>query len=165
MLWAPVVAWEISAPPTTPRGRSRSCSDGLTTLMGATQSRTGHSAEHAARDVQRLAVHVVRPRRAEEEDRAGGLLRRRGAADGDHHRRHPAHLLGDAELDLLAADLHRVVVDLGLREARVHEAEGDRVDVDLELAPLLGQRLGEADDARLAGRVIRLPRVAEGARG
>src|SRR5215213_2724467 len=119
MLWAPVVAWEISAPPTTPRGRSRSCSDGLTTLMGATQSRTGHPAEHAARDVQRLAVDVVRPRGAEEDHRAGGLLRRCGPADRDHHRGHPAHLLRDAELDLLAADLHLVLVVLGLREAGV----------------------------------------------
>src|SRR4051812_36599461 len=33
MLVAPVVAWEISAPPTTPRGTSRSSSLGLTTLM------------------------------------------------------------------------------------------------------------------------------------
>src|SRR5689334_14221424 len=33
MLCAPVVAWEISAPPTTPLGRSRSTFDGLTTFM------------------------------------------------------------------------------------------------------------------------------------
>ena len=34
----------------------------------------GHPAEQPAGDVQRLAVHVVGPRRAEEEDAAGGLL-------------------------------------------------------------------------------------------
>src|SRR5688500_15105131 len=34
MLVAPVVAWEISAPPTTPRGTSRSSPLALTTLMG-----------------------------------------------------------------------------------------------------------------------------------
>src|SRR5918992_1229771 len=34
MFVAPVVAWEISAPPTTPRGTSRSSSLGLTTFMG-----------------------------------------------------------------------------------------------------------------------------------
>ena len=34
-----------------------------------------HAAEQPAGDVQRLAVHVVGPRRAEEEDAAGGLLR------------------------------------------------------------------------------------------
>src|SRR5215207_9267256 len=33
MLVAPVVAWETSAPPTTPRGTSRSTWDGLTTFM------------------------------------------------------------------------------------------------------------------------------------
>src|ERR687894_2680750 len=33
MLVAPAVAWEISAPPTTPRGTSRSSALGLTTLM------------------------------------------------------------------------------------------------------------------------------------
>src|SRR5919107_3054861 len=34
MFGAPVVAWEISAPPTTPRGTSRSSALGLTTFMG-----------------------------------------------------------------------------------------------------------------------------------
>src|SRR5215211_6196010 len=34
MFVAPVVAWEISAPPTTPRGTSRSSSLDLTTFMG-----------------------------------------------------------------------------------------------------------------------------------
>src|SRR5688572_7089349 len=34
MFVAPVVAWEISAPPTTPRGTSRSSALGLTTFMG-----------------------------------------------------------------------------------------------------------------------------------
>src|SRR5215208_8343184 len=34
MFVAPVVAWEISAPPTTPRGTSRSSSLGFTTFMG-----------------------------------------------------------------------------------------------------------------------------------
>ena len=63
------------------------------------------------------------------------------------------------------SDLHRVLVDLGLRQARVDEAEGDGVDVDLELAPLLGDRLGQADDAGLAGGVVGLAGVAEGARG
>src|SRR5687767_238142 len=33
MFVAPVVAWEISAPPTTPRGTSRSSSLGFTTFM------------------------------------------------------------------------------------------------------------------------------------
>ena len=72
---------------------------------------------------------------------------------------------GMPELHLLAADLHAVVVDLRLGEARVDEAERDRVDVDLELAPLLGDRFRQADDARLAGGVVGLAGVAERARG
>ena len=35
MFVAPVVAWEISDPPTTPRGVSRSSADGLTSLMSS----------------------------------------------------------------------------------------------------------------------------------
>ena len=52
------------------------------------------------------------------------------------------------------------VVVLGRGQARLDEAERDRVAVDLELAPLLGQRLGQADDAELARRVVRLAGVA-----
>src|SRR6185312_13557594 len=142
---APAVAWEISAPPTTPRGTSRSSSVRLTTFMDARLRR--HAGELAAGDVQHLAVDEVRPRRAEEEHAAGRLLGGAGAPERDQHRGHAAHLVGDAELDLLAADLHRVVLDLGCGEAGLDPAERDRVDVDLELAPLLGERLGEADDA------------------
>ena len=49
-------------------------------------------------------------------------------------------------------------------QARLDEAEGDRVHVDLELAPLLGERLRQADDAGLAGRVVGLAGVAHRAR-
>src|SRR5689334_3063663 len=138
MLWAPVVAWEISAPPTTPRGTSRSTDEGLTSFMWS-------SSLLAAGDAEDLAVDEVRPRGAEEEDAAGGLFRGTRTADRDQHRGHRAHLFRDAELDGLAADLHPVGVILGRGQARLDPAEGDRVDVDLELAPLLGQRLGEAD--------------------
>ena len=93
-------------------------------------------------------------------DAARRLLGGARAADGDERRRHAAHLLGDAELDLLAADLGHVGVVLGRRQAGLDPAEGDRVDVDLELTPLLGQRLGQADDAGLAGRVVGLAGVA-----
>ncbi len=109
-------------------------------------------------------MHVVAPRRAQEEHAAGGLLGRARASQRDQHRRHPAQLVGDAELDLLAADLHHVVLDLRRRQARLDVAEGDRVDVDLELAPLLGQRLGQADDGGLAGAVVGLAGVAHRAR-
>src|SRR5215208_2802584 len=122
---APVVAWEISDPPATPRGVSRSSAEGLTSLMSGR-----HTRELAAGDVEHLTVHEVRPRRAEEEDASGGLLRRAGAAERDEHRRHPAHLVRDAELDLLPADLHHVVGVLGGGEPRLDVAEGDGVDVD-----------------------------------
>src|SRR5215207_10512399 len=104
-LVASVVAWEISDPPTTPRGVSRSSREGLTSLMSGR-----HTRELAARDVEHLAVHEVRPGRAQEEHAAGGLLRGARAPDRDQHRRHAAHLVRNAELDLLAADLHRVLV-------------------------------------------------------
>ena len=61
-----------------------------------------HPAELTAGHVQHLAVDVVGPGRAQEEDAAGGLLGGRRPAERDQHRRHLPHLLGDAELDLLA---------------------------------------------------------------
>src|SRR3712207_573523 len=159
-MWlAPAVAWEISDPPTTPRGSSRS-GPGLTTFISEV-----HPRELPAGHVEDLAVDEVRPRRAEQEDAAGGLLRRAGAAQRDEHRAHAAQLLGDAELHLLAVDLHDVLGVLGRRQARLDEAERDRVAVDLELPPLLGQRLGQADDAELARRVVGLAGVAVHARG
>src|SRR5829696_2052417 len=156
---ASVVAWEISDTPTTPRGVSRSSWEGLTSLMSGR-----HTRELAARDVEHLAVHEVRPGRAEEEDAAGGLLRRARAAERDEHRRHPPHLVRDPELDALAADLHLVVLHLRRRQARLDPPERDRVDVDLELPPLLGQRLRQSHHAGLAGGVVRLPGVAHRAR-
>ena len=63
-----------------------------------------HPAELAAGDVEDLAVDVVGERRAEEEHRAGGLLGLRPAGRaGSSSPSHRPHLLGDAELDLLAA--------------------------------------------------------------
>src|SRR5215212_4561231 len=159
MLLAPVVAWETSEPPTTPRGVSRS-GPGLTTFISEV-----HARELPAGHVDDLAVDEVRPWRAEQEDRARGLLRRARAAERDEHRAHAAQLLGDAELDLLAVDLHDVLVGLRRGEPRLDEPERDRVAVDLELAPLLGQRLRQADDAELARGVVRLPGVAVHAGG
>src|SRR5207245_2178300 len=54
---------------------------------------------------------------------------------------------------------------LDLRQSRVDEAERDRVDVDFELPPLLGDRFRQADHGGLAGGVVGLARVAERARG
>jgi hypothetical protein len=55
-----------------------------------------HPGELPAGHVQDLPVDVVRPWRAEEEDAARGLLRRGRPAEWDEHRRHLAHLLGNA---------------------------------------------------------------------
>src|SRR5919106_2275491 len=134
MCAAPVVCCETSAPPTTPRGTKWS-GPGLTTCIARkdysrirlsetrrTETRRSdarvfssrrvqgdpsarHPRELPAGDVQHLAMDEVRPRRAEEEHAAGGLLRRAGPPERDDVRRHPAHLLGDAELHRLAADL------------------------------------------------------------
>src|SRR3981189_1493274 len=103
----PVVARDTSWPPTTPRGSSWG-PPGLITFMGRTLGR--HAGELPAGDVQRLPVDVVAPRRAQEEHAAGGFLRRARAAQRDQHRRHAAHLVGNAELHRLAVDLHLVGV-------------------------------------------------------
>ena len=88
-------------------------------------------AEYAARDVARRIggldeLHVVipvncppvmlntRPCTSSTTASRGRRRRRRPpgacrAAERDHHRRKPAHLLGDAELHGLAVDLHRVL--------------------------------------------------------
>src|ERR1700730_6631171 len=52
-----------------------------------------------------------------------------------------------------------------LGETGLDVAEGDGVHRDVVAAELLGQRLGEADDARLAGRVVLLAGIAVDARG
>src|SRR3712207_5653608 len=126
MFEEPAVAWETSLPPTTPRGTSRSSPDDLTSLMGRTLRL--HPGELAAGDVEHLAVDVVRPRRAQEEDAARRLLRGARAPERDEHGRHAAQLVRDAELHLLAVDLHLVRGVLGRREARLDEAE-DRKSV------------------------------------
>src|SRR5438105_1927004 len=84
---------------------------------------------------------------------------RTAPAERDRERRHLAHLLGDPQLDLAPAGLDRFPLLLGRGEARLDEAEGNRVDVDLELAPLLGDRLREAGHSRLCRRVVRLAGV------
>src|SRR4051794_41120215 len=134
MFTAPVVAWEISAPPTTPRGTSRSSPLGCTTLIAptlrppdagddlrATPSRR-HARELPAGDVEHLAVHEVGPRRAQEEDAARRLLRRARTPERDQHRRHPAQLVGDPQLHRLAPDLHYVGFVLGGRQPRLDVA-------------------------------------------
>src|ERR1039458_1106221 len=130
--------WRRCAPTSLrPRGPT---SRVVCSTCGVPRPSASHPAEHPAGDVDGLALYVVRPRRAQEEHATGRLLGCRGAAERDQHRGHLAQLLGDAELHLLAADLHAVLVVLRLGEAGVDEAEGDGVDVDLELAPLLRDR-------------------------
>src|SRR3954462_14707713 len=83
-----------------------------------------HAGELATGDVQGLAVDVVAPWRTQEEDAAGGLLRGAGPAQRDQHGRHPAQLVRDAELHLLATDLHRVGLFLGRGQSGLDVAEG-----------------------------------------
>src|SRR3712207_7217741 len=88
MFEEPAVAWETSLPPTTPRGTSRSSPDDLTSLMGRTLRL--HPGQLAAGDVEHLAVDVVRPRRAQEEDAARRLLR--GARAPERSEEHTSEL-------------------------------------------------------------------------
>src|SRR5690349_4574246 len=108
-----------------PAGLLMRCDAGADDLHGAEATRPaaapahcitddsgGHAGELATGDVERLAVDVVAPRRAQEEDAAGGLLRRARPPQRDEHGGHAAQLVGDAELDLLPVDLHLVAVVL-----------------------------------------------------
>ena len=123
-------------------------------------------AELAAGDVEHLAVDVVR--------RAPSTRNRTGPAASSGCAGRPSGMIIDAiaricsgmpELDLLAGrSLDLLALLLGLGEPGLDEAEGDRVDVDLERAPLLGERLRQADDAGLRRRVVGLAGVAHRAR-
>src|SRR5688572_9535009 len=107
MFVAPVVAWEISAPPTTPRGTSRSSALGLTTFMGRSLrvERVVEPLLALAADpvVDRLRSRVV----------LGGLPRELGRAA--LAARHPAAL--DQRLGGAAA------APLGRHEEVVHEPD------------------------------------------
>src|SRR3954452_21487857 len=95
----------------------------------------------------------------------------RVAGDGDRSR---AREIGDGlgDIDGLAALIQRVqpAADLagcqrnGLGHLCLDEAGRDGVDGDALLAELGGQRIGEADHARLGGGVIRLTAVARDTR-
>src|SRR5205814_4265241 len=115
---------------------------------------------------QALAADVVAVGAAEEVDRAGRLGGQAAAAERDHlvHGGDPAAL--HADLDLAALDLDLAGLALGERlgEAGLDVAEGYGVHRDVVAAELLGQRLGEANDAGLAGRVVRLAGIAVDAR-
>lgn len=121
-----------------------------------------------------LSAEVAHVRAAGGEDGAGGLgggagppqrdvgvrgLRLRGGGRG--------LLARDSERDLLAVrEGDEGALLLGVRQAGHDVAEGDGVGADAELrAPLLRDRLGQADDAGLGQGVVGLARVAVDARG
>src|SRR6185436_3151610 len=116
---------------------------------------------------QALAADIVAVGAAEEIDRAGGLRRQAAAAERDHlvHGGDAAALHADLDLAALDLDLAGFALAERLGEAGLDVAEGNRIHRDVVAAELLGQRLGEADDARLAGRVVRLAGIAVDARG
>jgi hypothetical protein len=92
--------------------------------------------------------------RAEEGDGPRRIRRLSGTPERNGHPRHLTHLFRDAERDLLGAlagCLHRLALLLCLGQAGLDEAEGDGIAVDLELAPFLGDGLGETRDAGLGG--------------
>src|ERR671914_2855526 len=61
MFVAPVVACEISAPPTTPRGTSRSWPACLTTFMAGSLVRRGPRRSHFERVIQPLRARAADP--------------------------------------------------------------------------------------------------------
>src|SRR5215213_1831513 len=120
---------------------------------------TLHASE-AAGHFEHLPRDVVAQRRGEEEDGAGRLLGRAAAPGGDELEGHLAVGLRDAETDVGRLARHALARLLRLREPRLDEAEGDGVDLDVELPPLLRQGLRQPDDARLARGVVGLTGVA-----
>src|SRR5262249_9160796 len=116
---------------------------------------------------QALAADIVAVGAAEEIDRASRLLGQAAAAERDHlvHGGDAAALHADLDLAALDLDLARLALAPGLGEARLDVAEGDGIHRDVVTAEFLGQRLGEADNACLAGRVVRLAGIAVHARG
>src|SRR5476651_456771 len=101
---------------------------------------------------QALAADIVAVGAAEEIDRARRLFRQAAAAERDHlvHGGDAAALDSDLDLAALDLDLARLALAQGLGEAGLDIAEGHGIHRDVVAAELLGQRLGEADDARLA---------------
>src|SRR5215207_3721404 len=124
---------------------------------------TLHASEPAGH-FEHLAGDVVAQRRGEEEDGAGRLLGRAAAARGDETEGDLAVRLRDAETDVGRLARHALARLLRLRQPRLDEAEGDGVDLYVELPPLLRQRLRQAHDAGLARRVVGLAGVAARAR-
>src|SRR2546430_1226816 len=77
----------------------------------------------------------------------------------EHGRGHVCGLAQAPEGDSVDEALPRLRRD-ALGQLRLHEAGGDRIDEHVAGGQLLGHRLGEADQARLGGGVVRLARVA-----
>mmetsp|Transcript_8151 Transcript_8151/g.28893 ORF Transcript_8151/g.28893 Transcript_8151/m.28893 type:complete len:351 (+) Transcript_8151:92-1144(+) len=124
----------------------------------------------AARDLEHVARHVRRPRRAEHENAAGGLF---GVAfpperDGPEQLRFVPHIgdvVGEALDDGAAVDVNGgVALGETARHSRVDHAKGYSVAADAHGAPFFGHGLGQADDARLGERVVGLANVAVEAR-
>src|SRR5215204_4805739 len=128
MLVAPVVAWEISAPPTTPRGTSRSSSLGLTTLMARSLrvERVVEPLLARAADavVDRLRAEVVFGRPPREPRGAVVAAGRAAALDQRLGRARPAPVGRDEQV-VHQPDSTRA----GGRPQPVHGGEADRAAV------------------------------------
>src|SRR3712207_3590061 len=155
MFVAPVVAWEISAPPTTPRGTSRSSSLDLTTFMGGSLRVEGVVqpllAPAADAVVDGLGPRVVLGRLPRELGRAA--LAARAAARLDERLRgaRPA-ALGRHEEVVHEPDARRA----GRRPQPVDGGEADRAAVAVardELHPLV-DRIGDQRPRELEQRLV-----------
>src|SRR5205823_2322431 len=113
---------------------------------------------------QGLAAHVVAVGTAEQIDCTSRLGGRPPAAERDHlaHRGQTRPLHADAHLAPLDLDAAGLAFGQGLGQARLDVAERHAVHRDVIAPPLLGERLRDTDDRRLAGRVVHLSGVAIG---
>src|SRR6185369_3506189 len=115
-----------------------------------------------AGDFQHLTGDVIGERRTEEEHRPGAFSRRAAASQRNHLEREFAVCRRNAERDVGRLARNVFTLFFGARESCVDKSKRNGVDLDVELAPLLRQRLRHADDARFAGGVVgltALPRV------
>src|SRR3990167_7872041 len=105
----------------------------------------------AAAADQRLAADVVRFGNTQQVDRSGRFLGCAATTQRNGALHHFQQIGVDADLDLLALDVNGcVAAGRSFGQPRFDHAKSDGVDVHLVTPPLLGERLGQANDAGLA---------------
>src|SRR6185503_6435598 len=114
----------------------------------------------AAGDFEYLARNIIRQRRCKKQNRARTFVRCARAAHWDHRGRAIQPFSRNADSNLGFAALNRLAFFFRLSEASVDASECNRVDLNVELAPLVRERFGQSDYAGFARGIIRRTRIA-----